>query len=366
MEKVQDHLYVLILAGGGGTRLWPVSREESPKQFLKFFGGKSLFDQTLHRALSLTSPDKIFISTSAKYFSLIQSIAKSIPAENIIKEPMRRDTAMAEGVGAAYIFHKDPDAVICNFPSDHLISPLSTFVQQMKQAAALAYETGQFVTLGVKPTRVHPGLGHIKAVKKFKHQPGVLVGEKFVEKPPLDVAKKYTSSGEYYWNAHLFTWKAKVFLQLLNKYAPKVYAQLPRLQKAIDTDNERQVLQQAFQMAPTLATDYAVAEKLRKFICIPTKFTWTDVGDWKEVWNHLPKDTQGNVIFSTKGDANFVGIDSKDNLLMLDKQLVSMVGLSNMLVVDTPDAILICPKDDAQAVKKIVEMLKEQGLTKYL
>ena len=119
-------------------------------------------------------------------------------------------------------------------------------------------------------------------------------------------------------------------------------------------------------MAPTLATDYAVAEKLRKFICIPAKFTWSDVGDWKEVWNHLPKDAQGNVIFSTLGKGDFIGVDSSNNLLMLDKQLVSIVGLSNMLVVDTEDAILICPKDDAQAVKKIVEMLKEQGLTKYL
>jgi len=357
---------VLILAGGGGTRLWPVSRDESPKQFLRIFEGKSLFDHALHRALAITTADKIFISTSEKYFSLIKSTATKIPAENIIREPMRRDTAMAEGVGATYIYHRDPEAVICNFPSDHLISPLSPFIDQMKLAAKMAAETDLFVTLGVKPTRAHTGMGHIKAIKKFKNLPGVLVGEKFVEKPPLEVAKMYTASGQYYWNAHLFTWKAKVFLQLLKKYAPKVYSQLPRLQAVLGTDSERQVLRSAFQMAPTLATDYAVAEKLRKFICIPAKFTWSDVGDWKEVWNHLPKDAQGNVIFSTLGKGDFIGVDSSNNLLMLDKQLVSIVGLSNMLVVDTEDAILICPKDDAQAVKKIVEMLKEQGLTKYL
>lgn len=357
---------MLILAGGGGTRLWPVSRDESPKQFLRIFAGKSLFDHALQRALSLTTADKIFISTAAKYFSLIKSIAQQIPAENVIREPMRRDTAMAEGVGATYIYHRDPEAVICNFPSDHLISPLSTFIDQMKLAARMAAETGLFVTLGVKPTRAHTGMGHIRAVKKFNNLPGVLVGEKFVEKPPLEVAKTYTASGQNYWNAHLFTWRAGVFLQLLKKHAPKVYSQLPRLQAALGTDGERQVLQSAFQMAPTLATDYAVAEKLTKFICIVAKFTWSDVGDWKEVWNHLPQDAQGNVIFSNHGQGSFIGVDSTNNLLMLDKQLISVVGLSNMLVVDTADAILICPKDDAQAVKKVVEMLKEQGLTKYL
>lgn len=357
---------MLILAGGGGTRLWPVSRDESPKQFLRIFEGKSLFDHALQRALALTTADKIFISTSAKYFSLIKSAAKSIPAENIIREPMRRDTAMAEGVGATYICHRDPDAVICNFPSDHLISPLGTFIDQMKLAAKMAAETDLFVTLGVTPTRAHTGMGYIKAVQKFNNLPGVLVGEKFVEKPPLKIAQKYTASSQYYWNAHLFTWRAQLFLQLLKKHAPKVYSQLPRLQAALGTDNERQVLQSAFQMAPTLATDYAVAEKLTKFICIPAKFTWSDVGDWKEVWNHLPQDAQGNVIFSNSGQGSFIGVDSTNNLLMLDKQLVSVVGVHNMLVVDTADAILICPKDDAQAVKKVVEMLKEQGLTKYL
>jgi mannose-1-phosphate guanylyltransferase len=367
MEEIQKHLYVLILAGGGGTRLWPESREQNPKQFLKIFGGSSLFQQAIDRAVHLTSPDKIFISTSEKYYSLVKKEARKIPAENIIREPMRRDTALAEGVGAVYIHRRDPEAVICNFPSDHLISPLPSFVAQMKQVAKIAYETNLFATVGIVPTRPHTGMGHIRARHPFPGYPeSVLLGEKFVEKPPLEVAEKYTSSGEYFWNAHLFTWKAKVFLGLLKKCVPKTYSLLPKLEAALGTEKEKQTLQLVYQMAPTLATDYAVAEKLRKFICIPAKFTWSDVGDWAEVWKHLHQDSEGNVIMSGNGRGNFVGVDARNNLFILDRQLIATVNLHDMVIVDTQDSILICPKDDAQAVKKVVQILKDKELTKYL
>ena len=366
MEEVQKHLYVLILAGGGGTRLWPVSRDALPKQFLRLFGGKSLFQHALDRALALVPPDRIYISTAERYYDLIRKEARQIPSENIIQEPMRRDTALAEGVGAVYIHHRDPQAVICNFASDHLISPLSIFTRQMKMAAEAAYKTGLFTAVGIVPTKPHTGLGHIQARKHFPGQPDeILLGEKFVEKPLLELAKKYTKSGEYYWNAHLFVWKAAAFLQLLRKFAPKTYSLLPKLEKSLGSHEERQVLKLVFQMAPTLATDYAVAEKLKKFICLPATFSWSDVGDWQEVWKQLPHDADGNS-FVSGNKKTIISLESKDNLVYSKKQVICLSGIKDLVLIETKDSILICKRDNSQSVKKIVEALREKKLNKVL
>lgn len=366
MEEIQKHLYVLILAGGGGTRLWPMSRESNPKQFLRLFHGKSLFQLTYERALKITSPDRILISTSAKYISHIKREVKQIKAENLISEPQRKDTALALGVPALYIYQRDPQAVIVNMTSDHLITPLPMFVRQMKEAACLASTENQLVAIGIKPRFPHTGLGHVHAVKKYPGQAEALIGTKFVEKPALPLAIKYTQSGEYYWNAGIYIWRADLYLHLLETHSPKTSAFFSKLSSAIGTDSENQVLQLVFQMAPSISVDYAVSEKLHKFICIPGQFNWTDVGDWKEVWNNLPQDSLGNVISGSKGKGEYAGIDSENNLIFLDKQLIATVGLHDFLIVGTPDAILICPKDSAQAVKKTVEFLREKKLTKYL
>lgn len=366
MEEVQKHTYVLILAGGGGTRLWPQSREGFPKQFVKLFSGKSLFSLTLTRAKKLASPSHIFIATISKYYGLVRKESRGIPSDNIFVEPIRRDTAMAHGLGAAYILSRDPQAVIINLASDALITPVETFVTQMLNAARAAYKHDLVVTVGIHPEYPHTGLGHIKAFRYWPGDPGLLVGEKFVEKPALPYAKRYTASGKYFWNANLYVFKAKLYLGLLKKYAPKTYAMFPKILTAIGTDKEKQVIQLAFQMAPTISIDFAVSEHLHKFICIAGKFSWSDIGDWNVVWQHLAKDTLGNVIEGAKGKGEYIGINSQNNLLFLDKKIVATVGLKDMVIVDTPDALLICPKDHAQGVKLVVQTLKDQNLTKYL
>ena len=367
MAEIQKHIYVLILAGGGGTRLWPMSREKTPKQFIKLFKGKSLFELTLERAKNITSNDKIYLSTTVKYHSQVKKEAKGIPEENIICEPIRRDTALAQGLAALYIYKRDPDGIIINLASDHLISPTETFVKDMKFAAQVASETGLVVTMGIKPLYPHIGLGHIKAVKHVPHYDGrVLVGEKFVEKPPLNIAEKYTKSGQYYWNANHYVWRADTLINGLQKYAPKTSAMFPKILSAIGTEKENEVIQLAFQMAPTISIDFALSEKLKKFICIPASYSWTDVGYWDVVWENLPKDNLGNVIEGPHGIGRYIGINSKNNLLFLDKKIVATIGLENMLIIDTPDALLICPKDQAQGVKQVVQALKDNNLTEYL
>lgn len=360
MEKIQDHIYALILCGGGGTRLWPYSREHSPKQFLKLFGGKSLFQLSLERAQKITSPSRIFIVTTSAYASYVRNVAKPIPSENIIIEPMRRDTAMATALGVSYIFQRDPQSIVVNLASDHLISPMSTFTSQILEAAHIAFTSGKFVDIGIKPTFPNTGLGHIKIGKKKN------VGEKFVEKPDLELAKKYTSSGNYLWNTNIFIFTSKLMLNLLKKHAPKIYTFLPKILANIGTTQEKHIIHMAYQLSPSISIDYAIAEKLKNFVCLTAKFNWTDIGDWKAVWQNLPQDKLGNSILGTRGQAKYIGEDSQNNLLMLNKRLVATIGLHDMVIIDTSDALLICPKDMSQSVKQIVQMLKSQGLTKYI
>ena len=364
-KNLQEHLYVLILAGGGGTRLWPLSRENSPKQFLRLFDGQSLFDLTLNRAKKLAPTSHIFISTSAKYVSLFAKVAKEIPAENIIAEPMRRDTALAMGLGAAYIYHRDPQAVIINCPSDHLIKPEDTYISEIKKAATIAYERQKYVVVGKKPQYAHPGYGHIK-IRGKKRPDGSFLGEKFIEKPPPDKAKEYAQSKNYFWNVGQYIWPAGLLLDFLKEYAPKTYSQLPKVLASLGTENEREALQLSFQMAPTVSIDYAVSEKLKDFVLFPVSFSWSDIGDWSEIKDHLSHDQLGNVIYGNRNNAQYIGVNSKNNLLILDKQLVATVGIENLLIVDTPESILICNVNDDQAVKQVHQTLKEQGLTKYL
>ena len=355
MDAVQAHTYVLILAGGGGIRLWPLSREKSPKQFLKLFQGKSLFGLTLDRAKKITDVSRIFISTSNHYLSYVQKNSPGVPSGNIIGEPMRRDTAMGMGLPALYIYARDPEAVIINLASDHLIKPVSIFVKDMLLAAKIASEANKVVTVGIKPLFPHIGMGHIK----FAGQ----VGLKFIEKPPLELAKKFTASGNYYWNANLYVWKARLILNLLKKHSPKTVANFPIFEKSIGTDKEKQAMQQVFQMAPKFSIDFAVSEKMHNFICLPANFSWTDIGDWSEVYNNLEHDKLGNAIV---GRGEFIATEAKNNLIMLNKKLISVIGLDNIIVIDTKDAILICNSKDDQAVKKVVQILQEKKMDKYL
>lgn len=372
-EAYEEHLFGLMLAGGGGTRLWPRSRDKTPKQFLKLFDGQTLTQITYGRFLKILPKEKIFcVTVSDEYKTEILKEVPGFPEENILVEPARRETGPAYALGTSLIYSIDPDAVIITEAVDRLVKPVLRYLATLKSAAKYAYETGSLVAMGVDPRYPHTGMGHIKKGEKID-VPGEVQFfklEKFVEKPELTLAKEYTASGQYFWNAGEFVWRADSFLAELKKHAPLIHDKLQIISKAFETKgsgDDTEAIKKAYEDMPKIAVDYAVAEKSDNFVTVHGNFFWTDIGDWKEVWENLIKDDQGNVIIDggSKG-GEVINIDTSDALVQTDGRLIALVDVDNLIVVDTKDALLITSKSHAQSVKKIVERLKEEKRTELL
>lgn len=360
----KDHLYALILAGGGGTRLWPRSREKTPKQFLKLFGKETLTQITIKRFREILPYEKIFIVTvSQAYKDEILKEAPHILPENIIVEPARRDTAPAQGIGALYIQKKDSDAVIITESADRLVKPVSRYLSILKEAARVAYEEGTLVAIGVEARYPHVGYGYIKRGKVRPEKKNVNFYEldKFVEKPDLSLAKKYVKGGNYYWNAGQYVWRADAILGAIERHAPDIYKHLSRIGEAIGTKSEANVVKKEYEKMRKISIDYSVAEREKNFVVVEGDFFWTDIGDWKEVWENLAKDEKGNVVIDgEEPGGRLINIDTSDAIIHTDGRLVAVIDVDNIVVVDTKDALLVVSKSRAQSVKKIVEQLKKE------
>jgi len=321
----------LILAGGKGTRLWPLSRSHFPKQFLQLGKEHSLLEQTVQRTLQLVKKEDLFILTNQEYFHEVQSI---LPEGNILVEPSQKNTAPA--IAWALRFLKEnhalqPTDVICVLPADHFIAPQEAFHSYLLQAKEIALSHNHLVTLGIRPLRAETGYGYIKAS-------GNRV-EAFFEKPTSHVAEEYFQNGQFFWNAGIFVFKAGVMEQELEKHAPDIFNGLKHFSKL-----------------PSLSIDKAVLEKSDCLSMVPIELNWSDMGSWDNVYETLEKDENQNV---TQGDVQ--AIDTTNSLIFAEKRLVSTVGLDQMLVIETADAVLVARREDSQKVKELVEALQKKG-----
>lgn len=364
-------MYAFIMAGGSGTRFWPLSREKTPKQLLKIGGDDTLICETVSRILPFVRIDDVFIVTNR---ALAESIGRQLSSrfdrpwdENFILEPEAKNTAPALGLAALHLERSDPESIMVVLAADHSIRKTNVFGDLLRTAAEAA-RLDYLVTLGIKPDRPETGYGYIKAGECVKIAGSREQGAKslykvaaFVEKPNIETAKEYLKSGRYYWNSGIFVWKTKTLLKEIEKHQPSLYCGLLEIRKSIGTEKEAEVVKEVFRKLESISIDYAVMEKTDRAAVIPADIGWSDVGSWTALDDVSDRDAAGNVI-----TGNVIDIGSRDSIIYAEKRLVATIGLKDAVVVDTPDATLVCSKERAQDVKKVVDELKKRKAEEHL
>lgn len=345
-------MYIVIMAGGGGTRLWPKSREKKPKQLYALINEKSLIKNTVHRLLPLTSWEKLFIVTNKLH---AKEIKKDIPkiSPHLISEPAIRNTAPCISLSALFLRKKDKNAICAFLPSDHYIEKEKEFRRILKKAGEVA-KKDYLVTIGIRPTDPETGLGYIKMGKPINNDTYEV--ERFVEKPNLKKAKEFLKSGQYLWNAGMFIGKADYLLSLFKKHLPKIYQSLMKIEK------NPKLLKREYEKMENISMDYGIVEKTKKIAVLPAEIGWSDIGNWRTLLDILSKKLGENVVVGCK----HIGVDTKGCLIHGTERLVATIGLKDIIVVDTPDVVFVCHKKDAQRVKEIIEKLKKGGGKEYL
>ncbi|MBW1807523.1 MAG: mannose-1-phosphate guanylyltransferase [Deltaproteobacteria bacterium] len=354
-------IHALIMAGGSGTRFWPLSREALPKQFLAIGGQQPLLRTTAERILPLCGWDGLWVVASKKHAKHIHRILPELPKKNMIIEPRPRNTAPAIGLGAATIANHDPEGMVVVLPSDHVIRPPAKFRKLIKAACTEA-KSGAMVTLGVVPSRPETGFGYIQAGRKMRSVGGFEVFEVdgFTEKPDLPCAIEYLQAGSYYWNSGMFIFSVEAILREIQAHLPQLHRGLKNAMQA-KVKNRPAIIKRLFGRIEGVSIDYGVMEKSSSIHVLPCDTFWSDVGSWAALPEVVKKDESGNVI---EGDV--LSIDSQNCVIHSEKRLVACVGVQDLVVVETPDAVLVCPINEAQQVKRVVQELRRLKRKKVL
>ena len=350
----------LIMAGGEGTRFWPLSRKDNPKQFLKLNDDqKTMLQETVERIKALVPIEQVFIATNEAYQEAIKKQLDGIPSENIIVEPMKRNTAACIGLSSVVIENKYPGSTMIVLPADHLIKDENKFVDILSKAVMTAATGKNLVTLGIKPTHPETGYGYIHYGDHLHTIDGEQVFEvqNFTEKPDLDTAKNFLKDGNYLWNSGMFIWQLDSILYNIEKHLPKMYGSLLKIKNALGTDLEKKVIEDEFKQMESVSIDYGIMEKADDIFVIPGSFGWDDLGSWPALERVKKVDDDGNVVVG-----KHYGIDTTNSIIHSPNKVVTTIGLNDVVIVDTEDAILICDKKRAQEVKEIRNILADDGL----
>lgn len=359
--------YGVIMAGGGGTRFWPLSRKERPKQLLNLSGQDVMVNETIDRVTASVGEGNVFIVTNVSQAELMHEETQSrLPKSHILAEPAARNTAACIGYAAMEIIKKYGDGVMVVMPSDHFIKDTAEYTRVLNAAIEVAENNDTLVTIGIKPTFPATGYGYIKAKADSNTNIGqtekqYFIVEEFVEKPDEDTAKKYVADGNYTWNSGVFIWKASVILDRFKELLPDVYECLEKIGEAMGTSDEQKVIDKIYPTIPKISVDYGIMERSKDVVTIAGDFGWNDIGSLDMLRIMKEADENGNVTYGQQ-----VNIDTKDCIIYGDDKMIATIGLKDVIIVQTKDAVLICDKEKAQDVKCVVDELSKRNLEQYL
>lgn len=352
-------IHTVIMAGGSGTRFWPLSRRDRPKQFIAVAGERSMLAQTSQRVTALTPPQRQWVVCGTRHQMAARADLPEVPQAQILVEPLGRNTAPCIALACAHVARVDPDAVLCVIPSDQYVPDAPAFCAALEAAAHTARQ-GRITTLGIRPTRPETGFGYIQMGSSVDHHDGLAIHDvkRFVEKPDLPTAQAYLADGSYLWNAGIFVFQARHMDGVLARHLPDLHAAITELAGTMGTAAYDQALARIYPTLPSISVDYGIMEKEATQLCVvPASFAWNDVGSFAALPDVLPQDAQGNV---TRGDVLLKDVNGG----VVDARagrLVAVLGLDDVVVVDTPDAVLVTRKDRSQQVGALLEMLKARG-----
>lgn len=351
-----NRLYVVILAGGSGERFWPLSTPQHPKQFPPLLDGQSFFQRTVERATSLVGTDRVLVATRRELLPIVEQQLPGFPRANCVLEPVGRDTAACIGLAALVIETRDPGARMLVTPSDHHISPLHAFEETVRHGLRLLDCLDGLVTLGIPPTGPETGYGYILAGETVSEHPAARRCRRFTEKPDRTTAERFVADGRYYWNSGIFLWRAATLLREVRRHLPEHARLLDELRPALGGAGEAEALDRLFPQMPKVSVDVGILEKADEVYMVPATFAWDDVGTWSALGRILPKDDSGNAAVG-----RLVARDTHDCVVYGTTRPIATIGLRDLVVVETAEGILVCPKARAQEVKDLVRLMRENG-----
>ncbi len=358
----ESPLFVVIQAGGVGTRLWPRSRRCRPKQLLDLVDRRTMLQNTVDRVEPFVGPERIYVVTGSEHAALAREQLPQLPPGNILVEPAGRGTGPSIGLAAVALSHLAPQGTMISLHADHVVADAARF-RELLQVAAEVAATGQLVTLGIQPSYPETGYGYVERARLIRRIRGVPVYRvaRFIEKPPAEVAQAFVRGRRHYWNAGSFVWRVDTILQAMQCWLPELHGQLMAISAAWGRPDQEAVLHGVWGSVESISIDVGIMENSQCVAVLPIDVGWSDVGSWATLLDLLPCSPGRNVVVG-----EHIGVDTDSSLLYSPKRLIATVGLNNMIVIDTEDAILICPKERAQEVKHLVEALQESNRSQYL